>query len=593
MPQDNYVDLPESGGGAGVASLNGETGNVNIVAGSNITVTPSGQSITIASTGGGGISGTWSSTGNVVETNGVNAAKDSGKAAAVGATGSTFALRDSEGNSIFNNSVSVSTTTVSSGQTIAMDSSFSRIQKITGSANTTFTLPDATTLTPSGWTFEFVVNTTGVVTINNNSNTLITTATAGSSLYLVCTNNSTSAGVWDAHWLAPASTIWGTAGLTLGGSSTLSVPSTVTLTSLTASQAVFTDASKNLVSNAVTGTGSVVMSTSPTLTTPNIGAATGTSLSVSGQLTSTVSTGTAPLAVSSTTQVANLNAATAGTSTNIAGGSGGTIPYQSASGTTAMLSNGIAGQLLSSTGGTTAPEWIDAPYDPSLVFNLFEDFSTGFEGTGSGQITSDVAWASVQTGTPTLVCGGTTNIPSDANHPGILVFGTAAGNTTGASITTGVFNGAANQSFVIGGGTLTAEALINIPVLSNGTDDATLTWSLRTNAPNVSEVNGIDITYIHAASNNWIIRSTKASTQTSTTSSTAVTAGWHKLKIVADAAGANINYFIDGVKIGTISSYIPTVNLAPYWAYYKTAGTTTLFAGVDYIRINKVFTTPR
>jgi hypothetical protein len=41
--------------------------------------------------------------------------------------------------------------------------------------------------------------------------------------------------------------------------------------SLTASQAVFTDASKNLVSNAITGTGNVVMSTSPTLVTPALG----------------------------------------------------------------------------------------------------------------------------------------------------------------------------------------------------------------------------------------------------------------------------------------------------------------------------------
>lgn len=66
-----------------------------------------------------------------------------------------------------------------------------------------------------------------------------------------------------------------------------------------------------------TGTGTVVaLQTSPSFTTPNIGAATGTSLSVSGQLTSTVATGTAPLVVSSTTQVANLNAATAGTATN-------------------------------------------------------------------------------------------------------------------------------------------------------------------------------------------------------------------------------------------------------------------------------------
>lgn len=43
------------GGGSkgGVTSLNGETGALNIVAGSNITVTPSGQNITIASSGGG------------------------------------------------------------------------------------------------------------------------------------------------------------------------------------------------------------------------------------------------------------------------------------------------------------------------------------------------------------------------------------------------------------------------------------------------------------------------------------------------------------------------------------------------------------
>ena len=50
----------------------------------------------------------------------------------------------------------------------------------------------------------------------------------------------------------------------IGG--TLGVTGAITLASLTASQAVFTDASKVLVSNAITGTGNVVMSASPTLT---------------------------------------------------------------------------------------------------------------------------------------------------------------------------------------------------------------------------------------------------------------------------------------------------------------------------------------
>ena len=46
----------------------------------------------------------------------------------------------------------------------------------------------------------------------------------------------------------------------------LTISAAPTVSALTASQAVFTDASKNLVSNAITGTGNVVMSASPTLT---------------------------------------------------------------------------------------------------------------------------------------------------------------------------------------------------------------------------------------------------------------------------------------------------------------------------------------
>ena len=48
---------------------------------------------------------------------------------------------------------------------------------------------------------------------------------------------------------------------------------------------------------------------------------------------------------------------TSSTATNLAGGSNGTIPYQSASGTTQMLAVGTAGQLLQ-TNGAGAPTWV-------------------------------------------------------------------------------------------------------------------------------------------------------------------------------------------------------------------------------------------
>ena len=47
------------------------------------------------------------------------------------------------------------------------------------------------------------------------------------------------------------------------------------------------------------------------------------------------------------------------TATNIAGGSAGAIPYQTAADTTAMLAAGTAGQLLQ-TNGAGAPTWVDA-----------------------------------------------------------------------------------------------------------------------------------------------------------------------------------------------------------------------------------------
>lgn len=53
-PQYLINGVPIGGGGGGVASLNGLQGALNLLAGSNVTITPSGQNITISASGGGG-----------------------------------------------------------------------------------------------------------------------------------------------------------------------------------------------------------------------------------------------------------------------------------------------------------------------------------------------------------------------------------------------------------------------------------------------------------------------------------------------------------------------------------------------------------
>jgi hypothetical protein len=150
--------------------------------------------------------------------------------------------------------------------------------------------------------------------------------------------------------------------LTLSGA--LSVGGTSTLSALTASQAVFTNGSKALVSNAITGTGNVVMSTSPTLVTPVLGAATATS--VNG-LTVSSTTGTLTLANGSTLATSGANSLTMTTTgaTNVTFPTSGTLA--TTGGTVASFSAGstgftpntattgavtLAGTLATTNGGT-------------------------------------------------------------------------------------------------------------------------------------------------------------------------------------------------------------------------------------------------
>lgn len=134
--------------------------------------------------------------------------------------GSALVQRDVNGNATANNFVSTTTTIQSSGTSnLILTAGSARIQKVIGSNSLTITLPNATTLY-SGQIFEFNCNTTQTVTIVNTGSTTIATAISGSYPYLICTDNSTVNGVWDVHWLMPASAAYGTAGLNVTGNIT-------------------------------------------------------------------------------------------------------------------------------------------------------------------------------------------------------------------------------------------------------------------------------------------------------------------------------------------------------------------------------------
>ena len=110
------------------------------------------------------------------------------------------------GNAYFDGFTSVA----ASGTLITLTVSSTPSYLITGSGGQTIKLPDATTL-PNGAVYVFNNNqTTGAISVNNNSNTLVKSVPSGGYLNLELIDNSTAAGSWDAHFQAPSNVSWST-----------------------------------------------------------------------------------------------------------------------------------------------------------------------------------------------------------------------------------------------------------------------------------------------------------------------------------------------------------------------------------------------
>jgi hypothetical protein len=102
---------------------------------------------------------------------------------------------------------------------------------------------------------------------------------------------------------------------------------------------------------------------------------------------------------------------------------------------------------------------------------------------------------------------------------------------------------------------------------------------------------GVYFEYARGSSVNWRICTSNNSTQTKTNTSVAVAAGstgaWVKLGIQINAAGTSVNYYINGVNVGNITTNIPTGAARQTLIgamIAKSAGTTNRIAYLDYYR---------
>jgi hypothetical protein len=168
----------------------------------------------------------------------------------------------------------------------------------------------------------------------------------------------------------------GTASIVLADSTGVAtIAAAPVLAALTASQAVFTNASKALVSNAITGTGNVVMSTSPTLVTPALGTPTA--------LVGTNITGTATnFTASNVTTNANLTGAVTSVGNATSLGS-----FTSAQLAGALTDETGSGANVFATSPTLVTPILGTPQSVTLTNGTGLPISTGVSGLAAGVAT--------------------------------------------------------------------------------------------------------------------------------------------------------------------------------------------------------------
>jgi hypothetical protein len=306
-----------------------------------------------------------------------------------------------------------------SGTPIVLTTASVRRFTITGSGGQTIKLPDATTLT-SGAIFQFDNNqSSGAITVNNNSNTLIVSVPSGGFVLVNLLSNATAAGSWDRHDQAPSNVSWSTNTLDYAGSFTSGTwngnavaynrGGTGQSSAFTAGGIVYGSTTSALAVTSIGTTGQVLTSAgagTPTWTTPT----TGTVTSVTGT-SPVVSSGGATPAISMPAATGSVNGYLTSTDWTTFNSKQPAGTYVTSVGATSPVT---------SSGGTTPTIAMPAATTSVSGYLTSTDWTT-FNNKGSGTVTS----VSGTTGRITST-GGTTPVID-------LASGVATAGTTGSS----------------------------------------------------------------------------------------------------------------------------------------------------------------
>jgi len=348
-------------------------------------------------------------------------------------------LRDANVNASANVFFNTFSNVAAAGTTTTLTASSNYNWVVTGSGGQTYQLPNATTL-PIGATYTFNNNqTSGAITVNNSSSTLVVSIPSGGFTTLILLTNGSSAGTWDYHFDAPSNVSWSTNTLSWAGSYTNgtwngnAVGATyggTGQTSYVTGDILYASAT-NTLSKLSAGTNGYVLTLSGGVPTwaASTGGVTSFQTSLSGLTPNTSSTGAITLAgtlgvASGGTGATTLTGYVYGNGTGAMSASN-TIPTTALSGTitNAQLANSTISGI--SLGGNLA----------SLTAGTNITFSSGTTYNGSTAITIN------NSGVTSFSAGTTGFTPSTATSGAVTLAGTLATTNGGTGLTSFTANG--------------------------------------------------------------------------------------------------------------------------------------------------------
>jgi hypothetical protein len=427
-------------------------------------------------------------------TTGVVPVVNGGTGVTVSSGANSVVLRDSNVNINANAFNDGYTNTAASGTQIVLTAASVRRYTITGSGGQTIKLPDATTLV-NGEIFEFDNNqSSGAITVNNNSNTLIVSVPSGGLVRVDLLSNATAAGSWDRHDYAPANVSWSTNTFDYAGSITSATWNGTTV------QVNRGGTGATTLTGYVKGSGTSAMTASATVPTTDLsGTVTnaqlansaitinGTSTSLGGSIsvgTVTSVTGTSPVVSSGgNTPAISMPAATSSVNGYLTSADWTTFNGKQPAGT--YVTSVAATSPVTSSGGTTPTIAMPAATTSVSGYLTSTDWNT-FNNKGSGTVTSVTGTA------PVVSSGGATPAISMAAATGSVngyltsTDWTTFNNKGSGSVTsvsgTGTINGLTLTGTVTTTGSLTLGGTLDLssPPAIGGTTPAAITGTTIT-----------------------------------------------------------------------------------------------------------------